>query len=178
MYSSPAIGIFRPITKKMRVALIGTNIPGPRAPRTPNAGACAPGEPIRPSRVIQSVAPPAEAHDDEPDADMRRLRPLAIAALALAATAPAAAGAGDGRTVVLKDISFSPRSLTVSRGTTVTFAFRDAGTTHNVTSTAGGRFKPIGNRSSGSVRRTFRRAGAYRYACTLHPGMTGRITVR
>jgi plastocyanin len=80
--------------------------------------------------------------------------------------------------VVLKDISFSPRSLTISSGTTVTFAFRDDGTTHNVTSTAGRRFEPIANRSSGSVRRTFRRAGTYRYACTLHPGMTGRITVR
>jgi plastocyanin len=111
---------------------------------------------------------------------MRRLRLLAIAGLALAAAAPtvAATGAGAARTVTLKDISFSPRSLTVSRGTTVTFAFRDDGTTHNVTSTAGSRFKPIANRSSGSVRRTFRRAGTYRYDCTLHPGMTGRITVR
>ncbi len=111
---------------------------------------------------------------------MRRLRLLAIAGLVLAAAAPTvtAAGAGAARTVTLKDISFSPRSLTISRGTAVTFAFRDDGTTHNVTSTAGRRFKPIANRSSGSVRRTFPRAGTYRYECTLHPGMTGRITVR
>jgi plastocyanin len=110
---------------------------------------------------------------------LRRLGLLAIAGLALAAAAPSVtAAAGGGRTVVLKDISFSPRSLTISSGTTVTFAFRDDGTTHNVTSTAGRRFKPIANRSSGSARRTFRRAGTYRYACTLHPGMTGRITVR
>jgi plastocyanin len=129
--------------------------------------------------VIQSGRPAAEAHDDEPDADMRRLRLLAIAGLALAAAGPSVtAAAGNGRAVVLKDISFSPSSVVVSSGTTVTFAFRDSGTTHNVTSTAGSRFKPIANRSSGSVRRTFRRAGTYRYACTLHPGMTGRITVR
>ena len=114
---------------------------------------------------------------------MRRLRLLAIAGLALAAAAPAvttAAGAGAGatKTVTLKDISFSPRSLTISKGTAVAFAFRDGGTTHNVTSTAGRRFKTIPDRSAGSVRRTFRRAGTYRYQCTLHPGMTGRITVR
>lgn len=112
---------------------------------------------------------------------MRRLGPLAIAGLALAAAAPAlptAAGARATRTVTLKDISFTPRSLTVSRGAKVTFAFRDGSTTHNVTSTGGRRFKTIPDRSSGSVARTFRRAGIYRYECTLHPGMTGRISVR
>ena len=112
---------------------------------------------------------------------MRRLGLLAIAGLALAAAAPAlptAAGARTTKTVTLKDIAFSPRSLTVPRGATVTFAFRDGDTTHNVTSTGGRRFKTITNRSSGSPARTFRRVGTYRYACTLHPGMTGRITVR
>jgi plastocyanin len=133
--------------------------------------------------VIRLAAAPEDPSDDQPDFDMRRLRLLAIAGLALAAAAPAvttAAGAGRGatRTVTLKDISFMPRSLTVSRGTTVAFAFRDGTTTHDVTSTGGRRFKKIAARSSGSVRRTFGRAGTYRYACTLHPGMTGRITVR
>jgi plastocyanin len=112
---------------------------------------------------------------------MRRLGLLAIAALALAAAAPAlpaAAGARVTKRVTLKDIAFSPRSLTVARGATVRFAFRDGDTTHNVTSTGGRRFRTIANRSSGAVARTFRRAGTYRYACTLHPGMTGRITVR
>jgi plastocyanin len=131
--------------------------------------------------MIRGAAAPADPGDDQPDADMRRLRLLAIAGLAFAAAAPAvttAAGAGATRTVTLKDISFSPRSLTISRGTTVAFTFRDGSTTHDVTSTAGRRFKTIPGRSAGSVRRTFRRAGTYRYECTLHPGMTGRITVR
>jgi plastocyanin len=114
---------------------------------------------------------------------MRRLRLLSIAALALAAAVPAvttATGlrAGAARTVTLKDIAFTPGSLTISKGTTVRFAFRDHDTTHNVTSTGSRRFKTIANRSSGSAARTFRRTGTYRYECTLHPGMTGRITVR
>jgi len=36
----------------------------------------------------------------------------------------------------------------------------------------------ISDRSSGSQSRTFKSAGTYRYACTLDPGMSGRITVR
>jgi plastocyanin len=111
---------------------------------------------------------------------MSRRRLLSGLGLVLAAGAvsvPGAAGA-PARTVTLKDIAFSPRSLSVSKGTKVTFAFRDDGTTHNVKSTGSTRFKTITDRSSGSQSRTFSRAGIYRYACTLHPGMSGRITVR
>jgi plastocyanin len=89
----------------------------------------------------------------------------------------AASGAASGKTVTLKNIAFSPKSLSISKGTTVTFAFRDGGTTHNVTSVGSKKFKTISNRSSGSQKRTFTSAGTYRYECTLHPGMTGRITV-
>jgi plastocyanin len=60
----------------------------------------------------------------------------------------------------------------------VTFRWRDDTTTHNVTSRGAKRFKTIPDRTAGSVRRTFAKAGVYRYECTLHPGMTGRITVR
>lgn len=104
-----------------------------------------------------------------------------MAGLALvAAVVPVAgvAGAAGSKTVVLEDIAFSPRSLSVARDTKVTFAFRDEATTHNVTSTTRRRFKTIGDRASGAVSRTFSRVGTYRYECTLHPGMTGRIIVR
>ena len=40
------------------------------------------------------------------------------------------------------------------------------------------RFKTIGVRSSGSQSRKFTSAGTYRYVCSLHPGMSGQITVR
>ncbi|MCA1679238.1 MAG: cupredoxin domain-containing protein [Actinobacteria bacterium] len=89
-----------------------------------------------------------------------------------------AASAAGSRTVVLRNVAFSPKSLSIAKGTSVTFAFRDGSTDHNVVSTGSRRFKRIGARSSGSLRRTFTRAGTYRYECTLHPGMTGRISVR
>ena len=90
----------------------------------------------------------------------------------------AASGAAGGKTVTLRNIAFSPKSLSVSKGTNVTFAFRDDGIVHNVVSVGRKKFKTISSRSSGSQRRTFTSAGTYRYQCTLHPGMSGRITVR
>jgi len=89
----------------------------------------------------------------------------------------AASGAAS-RTVTLKNIAFSPKKLSISKGSRVTFSFRDEDTEHNVISTGSKRFKAIAGRSSGSQSRTFPRAGTYRYSCTLHPGMSGRIVVR
>jgi plastocyanin len=114
-------------------------------------------------------------------ADMNK-RPIALlstlAVVAAAFGGNVAASGAASKTVTLKNIAFSPKKLSVSKGAKVTFAFRDDTTVHNVTSSGSKRFKTIGNRSSGSVSRTFSRAGTYRYSCTLHPGMSGRIVVR
>lgn len=109
----------------------------------------------------------------------RSVRTLLAASIisALLLGGQVAASSAGRRTVVLKDIAFSPARLTIPPGTTVTFAFRD-GTDHNVISRGSKRFKNIGARSSGSQKRTFTRGGRYRYECTLHPGMTGQIRVR
>ncbi len=82
------------------------------------------------------------------------------------------------RAVVLKDLTFSPKSVSIRRGSTVKFEFMDPATDHNVTSDGHKRFKTIRNRTKGTVKRKFTHRGVYRYECTLHPGMTGRITVR
>jgi plastocyanin len=108
------------------------------------------------------------------------MRVLLLAGLVLAAVPFTVGGASAAatKTVTLKDIAFSPASLKVAKGARVTFAFRDGTTVHNVTSTGARRFKTISNRSTGSLSRTFSHAGTYRFECTLHPGMTGRIVVR
>ena len=119
------------------------------------------------------------SHKPTPRRSGRRLYPILGLALAAAAVPVAGmAGAAGSKTVTLENIAFSPKSLSVSKGTRVAFAFRDEDTTHNVKSTGSRRFTTIGDRESGSPSRTFSRAGIYRYQCTLHPGMTGRITVR
>jgi plastocyanin len=110
---------------------------------------------------------------------LRSLPLLALAATGLMLVAGPIAGsqARAVKTVTLRNIAFSPKRLTIARNTTVTFSWRDGGTTHNVTSTGRKRFKSISDRSSGSRSVRFTRAGTYRYECTLHPGMTGSIVV-
>ena len=108
----------------------------------------------------------------------RLLALTVLCAIALAVTGgQVAASAAGGKTVTLRNIAFSPKKLSIKRGTTVTFAFRDDTTAHNVVSKGPKRFKNIGVRSSGSQKRTFTAAGVYRYVCSLHPGMSGQITV-
>ncbi len=98
-----------------------------------------------------------------------------VAAAALVGSSAQAAG---GKSVVLKNIAFSPAKLTVARGTRVTFRFQDGNTNHNVHSVGTKRFKGASTRSSGSYTVRLTKAGVYRYMCTLHPGMKGSITVR
>lgn len=90
----------------------------------------------------------------------------------------ASGGAAATRTVVIENIDFSPRVVKVREGTTVRWEFRDGRTSHNVVSRGRPRFRssPVKSRGTYSVR--FRRAGTYRYVCTLHPGMAGRVVVR
>ena len=72
--------------------------------------------------------------------------------------------------------TFSPASLTVAKGTTVTFTFQDV--THDVAFDATtGAPANIAASSSTAVQRLFATAGAFGYQCTLHPGMRGTVTV-
>jgi plastocyanin len=105
---------------------------------------------------------------------------LAVLALAGAALIPAAAFGG-GRaasthTVILKNLRFHPGDVTIDRGDSVTWVWRDGGTEHNVT------FNGFHSRTqaSGSYTVRFTRAGTFSYRCTLHvaEGMTGKIVVR
>jgi plastocyanin len=72
--------------------------------------------------------------------------------------------------------AFAPNPLTVAVGTTVTWVNNDT-VTHDATADnhafATGSISPG---SSASV--TLQTAGRITYACTIHPGMTGTITVQ
>jgi plastocyanin len=91
-------------------------------------------------------------------------------------TAPASGGGGKasgGTTVSMKNIQFSPKSLSVKVGDTVTWT-NDDSVDHNVIASA---FKSgnFGNGKSFSWKAT--KAGTFKYACTIHPGMDGTLTV-
>jgi plastocyanin len=116
---------------------------------------------------------------------LRVLLAVPAAAVALAAGAlPAVAGPSPSRaparaTVTLKDIAFNPAKVTIRRGGSVTFRWADGDSPHNVTpARRGPRFRRLATRKSGSAVVRLTRRGTYRFTCTIHPGMAGRIVVR
>lgn len=95
---------------------------------------------------------------------------LSLSALALGAAAPAI---GAGKTVQVKDDFFSPKKITVSKGTKVTWSWK-GDNPHNVKFNKGS--SPV--KTKGSYSRTFRKRGTFKYVCTIHTGMTGKVIVR
>ena len=84
---------------------------------------------------------------------------------------------GSAVTVSTPGDSFSPQSVTIAPGGTVTWSI--SGATHNVT--FGATAPPGGNipdTRGASVSRSFPAAGTYDYQCTRHDGMTGRVLVQ
>jgi plastocyanin len=110
---------------------------------------------------------------------MKKILLALIALLACAALAvPALALAPSKRVAVGPGESFSPRSVSVARGTTVTFKWTGE-EPHNVVVTSGPvRFRTPVRRAGATFTRRFTKAGTYRIVCTLHDGMRLRLTVR
>jgi plastocyanin len=75
----------------------------------------------------------------------------------------------------LTTTAYSPNPQTITRGSTVTFINND-GTSH--TATSGGVFDTGLIAPGGRVSVTLQNAGSITYRCSLHPNMTGTITVQ
>ena len=115
---------------------------------------------------------------------MSRIKTGALAALAAAAAtmglAPAGALGGAhsaaSHTVTLKDTRFHPGSVSIRRGDSVTWLWREQNNTkHNVTFSAF--HSPTQRTGSYTVR--FARSGTFNYRCTIHEaeGMLGKVVV-
>ena len=95
------------------------------------------------------------------------------------ATASPAGAATTGQktyTVSIVSYAFQPSTMTVPRGTSVTWR-NTASITHTVTSNTGA-FNS-GNLSPGATfTHQFSQAGTYQYHCNIHPSMTGTIVVQ
>ena len=107
---------------------------------------------------------------------MRRLSYVAALALVVTLSLASVAGAqGQTMTVSIEDFFFSPANMTVAPGTTVTWV-NNGRAPH--TSTADDGAWDSGTLQPGeSFSFTFDQAGTYTYLCTIHPDMTGTITV-
>jgi plastocyanin len=110
-----------------------------------------------------------------------RLRLLLAGLLALALSACGTSGATTtspatdqvGPTVTIEDLAYTPATLTVPAGATVTWVWKDGAIAHDVKGT-GFRSQVT---SEGSFRHRFTQPGTYDYLCTLHPNMTATIEV-
>ena len=108
-----------------------------------------------------------------------------LAGAALMSAAPSGAGAAAKKTVKVADNFYAPTTVTVSKGTTVTWkwpGFEQAGDVHDVKLKAGPKGAKKFQSDSASTDYSFKRrltlAGTYRIVCTLHDEMTMTIRVR
>ncbi len=112
---------------------------------------------------------------------------LVLATLTAALLAMACGGSSSGTTAppapgntvdATASLTFTPGTLPVNVGETVTFAFGSV--PHNVffTQQAGAPADIAGSNTNVSIARTFATAGTYAYTCHIHPSMHGTIEVR
>jgi|1185.fasta_scaffold864608_1 plastocyanin len=81
-----------------------------------------------------------------------------------------------GDAVSIKDFAYAPPSLTINKGTTVSFTNND--TTEHTATASGGGFD-TGSIAAGKTKSvTLDSSGTFAYVCTFHPFMHGTITVK
>jgi plastocyanin len=82
-----------------------------------------------------------------------------------------------GGTVKASNYKFAPKTLTITRGSKVTWSWVNG--SHTVTFVKGSYNKAL-NKAHPRVARTFKTPGTYKYYCTFHRslGMKGKIVVK
>lgn len=79
--------------------------------------------------------------------------------------------------VAIENFAFSPASITVKVGTTVTWTNNDSAN-HTVTSDGSEDTFDSGSLATGKTfSHTFSKTGTFKYRCTFHPDMTGSVLV-
>jgi plastocyanin len=116
---------------------------------------------------------------------LTRLTVTCTAGAALLCAAPAVAGTSLHKTVRIGDNYFTPQTLAVKKGTTITWKWPGAdvaGDVHDVKLKSGPRgvkrFHSQAASSSYSFKRRLTVPGTYRIICTLHENMKMKIVVR
>jgi plastocyanin len=147
-----------------------TTTPAPTLPPSDPGTAAEQGEPQPPQAPSTGPAAgtPHEAASNSVEAttDLRRAAP---------ADGPGGAHAAASASVTMGDLFFSPSSVTVAVGDTVTW--RNTGEApHNATADDGSFRTPDLNQGQ-SASHTFDSAGTFSYICTIHPNMKGTVRV-
>ena len=75
--------------------------------------------------------------------------------------------------MTVKDLAYTPQTLTVAAGDTVTWVFQDGAIAHDVN--GDGFTSEV--MAQGTFSHRFTQPGRHPYRCTLHPNMTATIEV-
>jgi plastocyanin len=104
----------------------------------------------------------------------RRVGVVTIIATMALGVGVAQAGGG---TVKASNYQFAPKTLTITKGSKVTWKWVNG--SHTVTFVKGSYSKSL-NKANPTRSRTFKNAGTYKYYCKFHRtlGMTGKIVVQ
>ncbi len=108
----------------------------------------------------------------------RRMLPAAILAAGLGMLALRPAAWADNAQIFIDNFTFSPATITVPAGASVTWTNRD-----DIPHTVLGRDDPRTLKSppldtNDSFSFTFAKSGTYRFFCSLHPQMQGTVVVK
>ena len=101
--------------------------------------------------------------------------PAAILAVAIGFAQGGAAQAAQTIDISAQNFMFSPATITVKAGATVTWVNRDQ-EPHTIFNDAG-LFRSSALDTNDKFSYTFDKPGTYHYVCTIHPRMTGTIIV-
>jgi plastocyanin len=107
----------------------------------------------------------------------RRLRLIIVLTALLVGAFAVSALASSSKTVKIGDNYYGPKSLTVGRGTKVTWKWVGV-LKHNVVVHTGPSSFSSRTQVRGSYSHTFTKRGTYRLVCTVHPKMRMTVVVR
>ena len=100
----------------------------------------------------------------------------ATAALLAAASGAPSSGAVNSAGIQIDNFHYSPPTLVVAPGTTVTWT-NDDDSPHSVRE-KDGKFKSAALDTDDKFSQTFTAPGEYEYFCSIHPYMTGKVVVK
>ena len=131
------------------IVISSTNTPGPR-PTAPN----------QPADPLSTVLTPFATSTPAPGTPVAAIQ------------TPAASAANQ---IKIQDFSFTPPTLNVAVGTQVSWV--NSGPSNHTVTANDGSFDSGTIQRNGSFNFTFSKAGTFAYHCSIHPTMTGTITV-
>jgi plastocyanin len=107
----------------------------------------------------------------------RRLRSIIVLAAFLVAVFAVSALASSGKTVNVGDNYYGPKTLTVGKGTKVTWKWVGV-LRHNVVVHTGPAAFNSKTQVRGTYSHTFTKKGTYQLVCTIHPKMKMSVVVK